>query len=201
MSTESSAQQSRRLKGEGYFQKGRGFMKKTLLFSLLLFACHAVFAQATQQGLAGQFAQEAGKIGGIARACGQDLSVYNGRVSEAINAMTDNKESQSAITTYTAAVANAAEIQSKTQAINCSTALQSFSTLPLMQSNYKTEVLPALAKMANSQGAVVPSAPATPATQTPSTSPTQPSTQLVPLQFAQTPPAQQLVTGNTTNAP
>jgi len=165
------------------------FIKKMYLPLGLILASNMAFAQASPN-LANEFALEAGKIGGVAQACGQNISVYNSRVSEAVNVMTDSAGSQQALSTYTKALMEAAEIQTKNHAISCSTAIQSFNSLPIMQSDYKTNVLPSLAKMAN---------PAAPTPTTPSQTPEKPTAnapQLLPLQFAQTPPTQQMVTGN-----
>lgn len=157
-----------------------------MYLSLALILVSNIALAQTAPNLANEFALEAGKIGGVVQACGQNISVYNSRVSEAINVMADSAGSQQALSTYTKALMEAAEIQTKNHAISCTTAIQSFNSLPIMQSDYKTNVLPSLAKMAN------PTAQQ-PQTKPPANTNTQP---LLPLQFAQTPPAQQMVTGN-----
>lgn len=100
--------------------------------------------------LANQFGREAGVIAGTTQACGTSISEYNSRVIEAINALSKTPgDRETATTVYMDALSKSLDAQTKNHVMACSQVVQSFYSLPLMRSDYKTSVLPQLASMVN----------------------------------------------------
>jgi hypothetical protein len=128
---------------------------KKLFISLLILSEFSLFslsahAQSAVNTLASQFAMQAGTIAGAVQSCGQSIVEYNSRVVEGVNTLAKSpSEQMQAMTIYQKALSETQDAQNRTHSINCSEAMQSFNSLPLMQADYKKTVLPQLAKMAN----------------------------------------------------
>ncbi len=107
--------------------------------------------------LANQFGREAGVIAGTTQACGTSISDYNARVMEAINALSKTPgDRETAMTIYMDALSKSLDAQTKNHIMECPQVVQSFYSLPLMRSDYKTSVLPQLASMVTPSNAVPP---------------------------------------------
>lgn len=129
-------------------------MKKLFMLSLVCFSLSAVaqvpMNQIVVDGLASQFAMQAGTIAGVVQSCGQSIVEYNSRVVAAVNILAKTPQEQmQAMMAYQKSLSEAQQAQNRTHSVNCDEAMKSFNNLPLMQPNYKTAVLPGLAKMAN----------------------------------------------------
>jgi hypothetical protein len=122
----------------------------------VLFGSTFAFAQSVNV-MANQFAGEAGTIAGVTQACGTNITEYNSRALEAINALAKNPgDRQQALTIYMDALSKAQDAQTKNRVMNCSKVMQDFNSLPLMKPDYKTVVLPQLANMTNPQANTTP---------------------------------------------
>jgi hypothetical protein len=97
---------------------------------------------------ANQFAEQSGAIAGTAQACGQDVSTLSTRTAEVINVLTKiPAEQQEAMMIYEKVLASSQINQTRNHPMNCSQVLQSYNGLPLLKSDYKQTILPAMAKM------------------------------------------------------
>lgn len=102
--------------------------------------------------LASQFAMQAGTIAGVVQSCGQSIVEYNSRVTSAVNVLSKTPQDQmQAMMAYQKSLSDAQQAQNRTHSVNCEEAMKSFNSLPLMQPDYKSAVLPQLAKMATPQ--------------------------------------------------
>lgn len=102
---------------------------------------------------ANQFAEQAGVIAGTAQACGQDISTLTSRSIEVINALTHiPAEQQLALQLYEKSLATAQANQTKNHVLKCNDVLTSYNSLPILKSDYKNTVLPAMAKMGTPNG-------------------------------------------------
>jgi len=165
-------------------------MKKLLMLILSLVSLSAgaqVLGNTVRvDTLASQFAMQAGTIAGIVQSCGQSIVEYNSRVTSAVNVLAKIPQDQmQAMTAYQKSLSDAQQAQNRTHSVNCEEAMKNFNSLPLMQPDYKTAVLPQLAKMANpepfSQRAEIPltpsgNPPVTPTAKPPATLPVTPTT-------------------------
>ena len=129
--------------------KTRYFLALTALLGSFAFTAHA--QQTPTPALntnANQFAEQAGTIAGTAQACGQDVSTLTSRSIEVINALTRIPDEQKlALQLYEKASAAALENQTKNHVLKCTDVISSYNSLPILQSNYKETVIPAMAKM------------------------------------------------------
>jgi hypothetical protein len=133
---------------------------KFILGTVLSLITINAFAQVASTN-ADQFAIEAGAIAGAVQSCGNDITEYNRRVNDAINVLGANaSDREQAMTFYEKALTDIQANQAKLHNLNCGQVIQSFNSLPLMQPDYKTSVLPALAKM-NTASASTPLPPTT----------------------------------------
>jgi hypothetical protein len=97
---------------------------------------------ANPQSKAIEFARQAGTIAGIAQACGQNVSDFSVRITEAINKLTNNPtDIAGALLIYQRIAQEAEMTEKKNQVIPCSKVLQDYHNLPIMQPNYKTTVI------------------------------------------------------------
>lgn len=129
--------------------------KKIVGFILLLGISASVIAHAfptnnttppttlsNPQSKAIEFARQAGAIAGIAQACGQNLGDFSARVNEAINKLSSNSSDQAAASLVYQRISQEAQTaEKKNQTIPCMKVLQDFRNLPIMQSDYKTNVI------------------------------------------------------------
>lgn len=129
--------------------KTRYFLALTTLLGTLAFTAYAQQIPTPSLNTnANQFAEQAGTIAGTAQACGQDVSTLTSRSIEVINALTKIPDEQKlALQLYEKASAAAQENQTKHQVLKCTDVLSSYNSLPILQSNYKETVIPAMAKM------------------------------------------------------
>ncbi|HEV2614410.1 MAG TPA: hypothetical protein VGV92_06850 [Gammaproteobacteria bacterium] len=120
---------------------------RNYLFFLAGFSTMA-FAQAPVGNNAQQFAQITGSIAGTSQACGQDVSTLSSRAAEVINLLTTvPAEQQQAMMVYEKALASSAMMQEKNHTMKCPDVLMAYASLPILKPDYKTTVLPAMAKM------------------------------------------------------
>ena len=120
---------------------------RNYLFFLAGFSTLA-FAQAPLGNNADQFAQQAGVIAGTAQACGQDVSTFSSRTAEVIGVLTTiPSEQQAAMTIYEKVLATSAMNETKNHTMKCSDVLSAYASLPILKSDYKTTILPQMAKM------------------------------------------------------
>lgn len=88
------------------------------------------------------FAIQAGAIAGAAQSCGQDTTVYAGRVNEALNKLAQSATDKLlAITNYQKALEQAQTAQMTEHTIPCTQVIQDFNSLPLMRDDYETTVI------------------------------------------------------------
>lgn len=98
-----------------------------------------------------EFAKQASKIAGSAQACGQNTSILDGRIKEAIDAMSQSQvESMMAYDTYTTTSRSVKKALNIGNKANCDAVLQDYQSLPIMQKNYKQSVIRVLASQASS---------------------------------------------------
>jgi hypothetical protein len=94
------------------------------------------------QSKAIEFARQAGSIAGVAQACGQNITEFTKRVSEAINKLTANPTDKAgAILIYQQIAREAQTNEQKMQSIPCTKVLQDYQNLPIMQANYQEKVI------------------------------------------------------------
>lgn len=129
--------------------------KKILGFILLLSISASVLADVSStngaalsaslsnpQSKAIEFARQAGAIAGVAQACGQNLGEFSARINEAINKLSKNPADQAAAFLIYQRISQEAQLaESKNQSIPCMKVLEDFRNLPIMQSDYKTQVI------------------------------------------------------------
>ena len=97
---------------------------------------------------AAQFAAQAGAIAGSAQACGQNVTELNNRVSEVINALTSvQADQQAAILVYQKILDSAEQNQKTNNTMQCKDVLLAYNSLPLLKPDYKTTILPVMAKL------------------------------------------------------
>jgi hypothetical protein len=91
------------------------------------------------------FATQAGSIAGAAAACGQNLNIFMQRAQEALNLLALNDlDKATATQAFQQNLLNMQTRQSQKPPIPCSQVLQEYASLPLLQDDYKTTVLPKL---------------------------------------------------------
>lgn len=132
-------------------------MKRSIVLAISILTVQPVWAsQATT------FATQAGAIAGFAQACGQDVTLFSGRVGEVISSMaTDNADATAATTAFQQSRATQYNAERTNNLVPCTQVLQDYATLPLLRDDYKTSVI---ARMQQAQA----SAPTvTPINQTP----------------------------------
>lgn len=89
-----------------------------------------------------EFAQQAGAIAGIAQACGQDITLLNQRVTEVIQTLAQMETEQKlALNVYHKIAQVAQHTQQKQYVVECRNALMELRKLPILQHDYKTNVL------------------------------------------------------------
>lgn len=94
------------------------------------------------QSKAIEFARQAGSIAGVASACGQNLGDFSARVTEAITKLANDAADQTAAALIYQRTRQEAQIaEKKKQIIPCAKVLHDFQNLPIMQSDYKTNVI------------------------------------------------------------
>jgi len=123
---------------------------RNILFLLMGFASLSVAqpVPTTANNNANEFAEQAGVIAGTAQACGQDVSIMNARTAEVINVLTKNStEQQQAMLVYEKILAGSQVNQSKNHTMKCPDVLKAYNSLPMLRDDYKTTVLPGMAKM------------------------------------------------------
>lgn len=95
-----------------------------------------------QQSKAIEFARQAGAIAGVAQACGQNISDFSARITEAINKLTNNPADIAGALLIYQKIAQEAEItEKKNLVIPCPKVLQDYHNLPIMQADYKSAVI------------------------------------------------------------
>lgn len=88
------------------------------------------------------FAMQAGYIGGAAQGCGQDLTVYNARIGEALDRLAlSPTDKVMAMSSFQKTLLQARTAQTEKQLIPCNQVLQDFIGLPLMREDYQQTVL------------------------------------------------------------
>lgn len=88
------------------------------------------------------FAKQAGKISGVVQACGQDVSVFNNRVGEALNKLAASPTDKVlALQAFQDTMRQAQAAEQKSQLIPCTEAIKDFQSLPLMRNDYQQSVL------------------------------------------------------------
>lgn len=103
------------------------------------------------------FAIQAGAIAGAAQSCGQDTTVYAGRVNEALNKLAQSATDKLlAITNYQKALEQSQTAQMTEHTIPCTQVIQDFNSLPLMRDDYETTVI---SQLTPTMGSSAPSAP------------------------------------------
>jgi hypothetical protein len=89
-----------------------------------------------------EFASEAGRIAGIAQACGQDISLFTNRTGEAINKLALNMPDKILATqSFQIALKQAQLVQTSKNIVPCGQALKDFSNLPILRSDYQQTVI------------------------------------------------------------
>lgn len=117
-------------------------MKRFALAVTLIGCCS--FAQADANS-AIALAQQAGVIAGAAEACGQNVSVLNERIQEAINVMVPEQTERTRAGIVYGQSYNSAKVAEKAHAkIPCNQVLKDFNSLPILRADYKQSVLPTL---------------------------------------------------------
>jgi len=100
------------------------------------------------------FALQAGAIGGVAQACGQNIAVYLSRVNEALDRLALSSTDKSlAMASLQKALQNSQLAQAQNHPFSCQQALQDFNSLPLMRDDYRQTVL---SQLSPSMGAATP---------------------------------------------
>lgn len=88
------------------------------------------------------FAIQAGIIGGVAQACGQDITVFITRANEAIDRLSlSSSDKVIAIARLQKAVQDAQAQQIMKQPFSCTQAIQDFNGLPIMRDDYQQTVI------------------------------------------------------------
>ena len=107
------------------------------------------------------FGEQAGSIAGVARACGQDPSLFITRVNEALDKIAISPADKvTATQTFQQAMQKAQATETQKQIIPCTQAIQDFNNLPLLRNDYKETVLPQLnPNMTNPNKNTAPSLP------------------------------------------
>jgi hypothetical protein len=140
--------------------------KKTLLFVALLSICTGLHADLSnninnlanntsatppsQQSNAGIFAVEAGSIAGAVQSCGQDVSVFSGRVGEAISKLSQNDADRvAAMILYQRALQQAQQTQINLHPLACSQVASDFMSLPIMKDDYEQTIISQLSPTTN----------------------------------------------------
>lgn len=99
-------------------------------------------ASSKLQSNAIEFARQAGSIAGIASACGQNLDDFSARITEAFNKLAyDSADKTAAALVYQRIRQEAQIAEKKNQMIPCPKVLHDFRNLPIMQADYKTNVI------------------------------------------------------------
>ena len=132
--------------------KTRYFLALSAFLGSFVFTAHAqmvpIPTTPTLNTNASEFAQQAGIIAGTAQACGQDISTLTSRSIEVINALTRiPNEQQLALQLYEKALVTAQENQTKHPVLKCTDVLSSYNSLPILKSDYKQTVIPAMTKL------------------------------------------------------
>ncbi len=97
---------------------------------------------ANPQSKAIEFARQAGSIAGVAQACGQNVADFTQRIIEAVNKLTANPTDKAAAMLIYQQIAREAQMsEQKRQTIPCLKVLQDYRNLPIMQTNYKENVI------------------------------------------------------------
>lgn len=88
------------------------------------------------------FAIQAGVIGGVAQACGQDITVFIARVNEGIDRLSlSSSDKVIAIARLNKAVQDAQAQEITKQPFSCTQVMQDFNSLPIMRDDYRQTVL------------------------------------------------------------
>lgn len=97
-------------------------------------------------------AQQAGIIAGAAQACGQDISLLNNRIIEAIQALSNNDTTRNqALVFYTQSVNNADQQQQSSHKLDCSQVKKDYQNLPILRNDYQQSVMEPLKQTAQTQ--------------------------------------------------
>lgn len=89
-----------------------------------------------------EFARQAGSIAGVAQACGQNVTNFTQRISEAINQLTTNPADRAgAMLVYQQIAREAQAHEQKASTIPCTKVLEDYRNLPIMQADYKEKVI------------------------------------------------------------
>ncbi len=90
-----------------------------------------------------EFARQAGSIGGVTKACGQDIENFTQRVTEAIQQLTINNSTDraGAMLVYYQIVREAEASERNMPRIPCTKVLEDYHNLPIMQPDYKEKVI------------------------------------------------------------
>lgn len=121
-------------------------IKKQWLISLMLIIGYSQFSSAdvnqNYNTNATAFAIEAGSIAGAAQACGQDISVFQKRVGEALAKLSQNpQDNVFAMSAFQKAMDHAQQVQKNGQPIPCTQVAQDYNNLPIMRPDYTQTVL------------------------------------------------------------
>lgn len=143
-------------------------MKRLVMAFMLLGSSVVVWADTA----AIEFAQQAGTIGGVAQACGQDVTVFVTRVGEAIKEISaDSSEETQAMAAFQTVLAKQYDSQKRSAVVPCQQAVADFSGLPILRDDYKTTVI---AKLKEARVTTTQTTPPTSGITTPETSPSMP---------------------------
>ena len=113
-------------------------MKRLLLLSLILSVTQLAYAETPTV----KFAMQAGFIGGVSKACNQDIGLYSDRVLETIKAISQNNDdSKNAENVFQQNLLEAFNKQNTSHGAPCDQVAKDFKTIPLLNDNYKTEVI------------------------------------------------------------
>lgn len=124
-------------------------LKKLFLLTTLLCTVPSAIADAEIPGInslaitsATAFAIQAGSVGGAASGCGQDITTFVSRVSEALDRMSlSSTDKVLAMASFQKALSQAQSAQTNLQAIPCVQVNQDFNSLPIMRNDYQQSVL------------------------------------------------------------
>jgi hypothetical protein len=110
------------------------------------------------------FAIEAGSIAGASHACGQDVSIFTGRIGEAIDKLASSPADKlAAMTNFQHAYQQANATQSANHSIPCQQVMQDYHSLPIMRPDYQQTVISQLhSGMINQPNTITGQTPAPP---------------------------------------
>lgn len=105
-------------------------------------ATNSAMAVASPQSKAIEFARQAGTIAGVAKACGQDVTVFTQRVAESLDKLAMNTTDKAGAMLLYQQIAHETQLsEQRTQSIPCTKVLQDYRNLPIMQADYREKVI------------------------------------------------------------